>query len=132
MGAARHTTTQDACENGAGAYPRCFIKEARASAEAVAGDGSCKVLAPNQGTRNAADVKAARKHPQAETDYRKLDAFKAERPNSRATARQPLFSPLELHVLPKLGTSAGGRIVTKRYPRHLAPSWHTKAADRRQ
>jgi len=57
---------------------------------------------------------------------------KAGKPNSRRRKQARWFSPLELHVLPKLGKSGGGYCQKRYSAGHLGPILATPKRDRRQ
>ena len=112
-------------EMGLGAYPDVSLKEARASAEqwrTIVRQGLDPIKERERQRREAA------RNIHKLTDIA-LDAFesrKAELKGDGTAGRW--FSPLELHVLPKLGQVPVADIDQKDIRDTLAPIWHTKAA----
>ncbi len=112
-------------EMGLGAYPDVSLKEARVSAEqwrALVRQGLDPIKERERQRREAA------RNIHKLTDIA-LDAFesrKAELKGDGTAGRW--FSPLELHILPKLGQVPVADIDQKDIRDTLAPIWHTKAA----
>ncbi|HBM41287.1 MAG: integrase [Roseobacter sp.] len=112
-------------EMGLGPYPDVSLKEARASAEqwrTVVRQGLDPIKERERQRREAA------RNIHKLTDIA-LDAFesrKAELKGDGTAGRW--FSPLELHILPKLGQVPVADIDQKDIRDTLAPIWHTKAA----
>ena len=110
---------------GLGPYPDVSLKEARASAEqwrTVVRQGLDPIKERERQRREAA------RNIHKLTDIA-LDAFesrKAELKGDGTAGRW--FSPLELHILPKLGQVPVADIDQKDIRDTLAPIWHTKAA----
>lgn len=116
-------------EMGLGAYPEVSLKEARESAEAARGlvrRGLDPIKERERERREAArDIHLLKDIA--------LDAFesrKAELKGDGTAGRW--FSPLELHILPKLGKVPVADIDQKDIRDTLSPIWHTKAETARK
>jgi len=112
-------------EMGLGAYPDVSLKEARASAEqwrATVRQGLDPIKERERQRREAA------RNIHKLTDIA-LDAFESRKAELKGDGKAGRwFSPLELHVLPKLGQVPVADIDQKDIRDTLAPIWHTKAA----
>lgn len=111
-------------EMGLGAFPAVSLKDARSAAEqwrSVVRDGKDPIKERERARREAErDIHLLKDIA--------LDAFesrKAELKGDGVAGRW--FSPLELHVLPKLGKVPVSEIDQKDIRDTLAPIWHTKA-----
>lgn len=110
-------------EMGLGNYPAVSLKEARNAADywrSVVRDGrdpirerEKKLTESMRSTSTLEDVA--------------LEAFDAMKPNLKGDGKNGRwFSPVELHILPKLGKSPIVEIASKDIQSTLAPIWHTK------
>ncbi|SFO39298.1 Phage integrase family protein [Roseovarius lutimaris] len=112
-------------EMGLGAYPDRSLKEAREVADtwrAVARQGLDPIKERERQRREA----ARNIHMLADIALDAFESRKAELKGDGKAGRW--FSPLELHVLPKLGRVPVADIDQKDIRDTLAPIWHTKAA----
>jgi len=112
-------------EMGLGAYPEVSLKEARASAEhwrALVRQGLDPIKERERQRREA----ARNLHKLADVAMDAFESRKAELKSDGKAGRW--FSPLELHILPKLGEVPVVDINQKDIRDTLAPIWHTKAA----
>lgn len=112
-------------EMGLGAYPEVSLKEARASAEqwrTVVRQGLDPIKERERQRREA----ARNIHKLTEIALDAFESRKAELKGDGTAGRW--FSPLELHILPKLGQVPVADIDQKDIRDTLAPIWHTKAA----
>lgn len=112
-------------EMGLGAYPDVSLKEARASADqwrALVRQGLDPIKERERQRREAA------RNIHKLTDIA-LDAFESRKAELKGDGKAGRwFSPLELHILPKLGQVPVADIDQKDIRDTLAPIWHTKAA----
>ncbi len=112
-------------EMGLGAYPDVSLKEARGSAEqwrAMVRQGLDPIKERERQRRKAA------RNIHMLTDIA-LDAFESRKAELKGDGKAGRwFSPLELHILPKLGRVPVADIDQKDIRDTLAPIWHTKAA----
>jgi len=112
-------------EMGLGAYPDRSLKEAREVADtwrAVARQGLDPIKERERQRREA----ARNIHMLADIALDAFESRKAELKGDGKAGRW--FSPLELHILPKLGRVPVADIDQKDIRDTLAPIWHTKAA----
>jgi len=112
-------------EMGLGAYPDRSLKEVREVADtwrAVARQGLDPIKERERQRREA----ARNIHMLADIALDAFESRKAELKGDGKAGRW--FSPLELHVLPKLGRVPVADIDQKDIRDTLAPIWHTKAA----
>lgn len=111
-------------EMGLGAYPAVSLKAARGSAEkwrALVRDGLDPIKERERQRREAA------RNIHKLTDIA-LDAFESRKAELKGDGKAGRwFSPLELHVLPKLGQVPVADIDQKDIRDTLAPIWHSKA-----
>lgn len=110
-------------EMGLGALPAVSLKEARLEAckwRAVARQGKDPIKERERIRREAAKVD----HTLAIVAEEAFNARKAELKEDGKTGRW--FSPLELHVLPKLGNVPIEEIDQQDIKNTLAPIWHSK------
>lgn len=120
----RVTTHGRRREMGLGAYPDRSLKEAREVAEtwrAVARQGLDPIKERDRQRREA----ARNIHMLSDIALDAFDSRKAELKGDGKSGRW--FSPLELHVLPRLGKVPVADIDQKDIRDTLAPIWHTKA-----
>ena len=112
-------------EMGLGAYPDVSLKEARASAEqwrTMVRQGLDPIKERERQRREAA------RNIHKLTDIA-LDAFESRKAELKGDGEAGRwYSPLELHILPKLGKVPVADIDQKDIRDTLAPIWHTKAA----
>ncbi len=112
-------------EMGLGAYPDVSLKEARESAEqwrAMVRQGLDPIKERERQRRKAA------RSIHMLTDIA-LDAFESRKAELKGDGKAGRwFSPLELHILPKLGRVPVADIDQKDIRDTLAPIWHTKAS----
>ncbi len=111
-------------EMGLGAYPAVSIKEAREQAEkwrAVARQGKNPIRVREQERREAERAL----HILSDIALDAFESRKAELKGDGKAGRW--FSPLELHVLPKLGKVPVAEIDQRDIRDTLAPIWHEKA-----
>ncbi|MGJ8625276.1 MAG: tyrosine-type recombinase/integrase [Yoonia sp.] len=112
-------------EMGLGAFPDVSLKEARAMADQWRGmvrQGLDPIKERERQRREA----ASNIHMLADIALDAFESRKAELKGDGTAGRW--FSPLELHVLPKLGKVPVADIDQKDIRDTLAPIWHTKAA----
>ncbi|MBN9334907.1 integrase arm-type DNA-binding domain-containing protein [Devosia sp.] len=120
----RYTIHSRRHEMGLGAYPEVSLKDVRVAADqwrALVRDGKDPIKERDRARR------AAERDIHLLKDIA-LDAFesrKAELKGDGVAGRW--FTPLELHVLPKLGKMPVAEIDQKDIRDTLAPIWHTKA-----
>lgn len=110
-------------EMGLGSFTEVSLKEARSAAErwrAVLRDGKDPIKERNRQRREAAKAD----HTLATVAEEAFEARKAELKNDGKSGRW--FSPLELHVLPKLGKVPVEEIDQQDIKNALAPVWHSK------
>ncbi len=111
-------------EMGLGAYPSVSLKEARESAEkwrAVVRNGKDAIKERERQRR------VAERNMHILGDIA-LDAFESRKAELKGDGKAGRwFTPLELHVLPKLGCMPIGEIDQTDIRNTLAPIWHTKA-----
>jgi len=111
-------------EMGLGGYPAASLKQARETAEhwrAVSSTGNDPVKVRE---------KEARERAKADNTLRKIaeEAFEARKAELKGDGKAGRwFSPLELHVLPRLGRVPIEEIDARDIRDTLAPLWHTKA-----
>ena len=111
-------------EMGLGGYPAVSLKQARVSAErwrSVASTGQDPVKVRE---------KEARERAKADNTLRKMaeEAFEARKAELKGDGKAGRwFSPLELHVLPKLGRIPIEEIDARDIRDTLGPLWNTKA-----
>ncbi len=112
-------------EMGLGAYPDVSLKEARESADhwrRLVREGLDPIKERERQRREA----ARNIHKLADIA---LDAFESRKAELKGDGRAGRwFSPLELHILPKLGQVPVEDIDQRDIRDTLAPIWHTKAA----
>ena len=112
-------------EMGLGAYPDVSLKEAREVADkwrALVRQG----LDPIKERERQRRETARNIHKLADIALDAFESRKAELKGDGTAGRW--FSPLELHILPKLGQVPVADIDQKDIRDTLAPIWHTKAA----
>ncbi|MDF1669207.1 MAG: integrase arm-type DNA-binding domain-containing protein [Roseovarius sp.] len=112
-------------EMGLGAYPDVSLKEARESANqwrALVRQGLDPIKERERQRREA----ARNIHKLADIALDAFESRKAELKGDGKAGRW--FSPLELHILPKLGQVPVADIDQKDIRDTLAPIWHSKAA----
>ncbi|UWR32501.1 integrase arm-type DNA-binding domain-containing protein [Sulfitobacter sp. W027] len=112
-------------EMGLGAYPDVSLKEARESAEQwrrLVREGLDPIKERERQRREA----ARNIHKLADIALDAFESRKAELKGDGKAGRW--FSPLELHILPKLGQVPVADIDQRDIRDTLAPIWHTKAA----
>jgi integrase len=112
-------------EMGLGAYPDVSLKEAREVADkwrALVRQGLDPIKERERQRREA----ARNIHKLADIALDAFESRKAELKGDGTAGRW--FSPLELHILPKLGQVPVADIDQKDIRDTLAPIWHTKAA----
>ena len=111
-------------EMGLGRYPDVTLKAARQEAEkwqAVARDGKDAIKERERQRRDA------ERSMHLLRDIA-LDAFESRKAELKGDGKAGRwFSPLELHVLPKLGTMPVSQIDQRDIRDTLAPIWHDKA-----
>lgn len=116
-------------EMGLGAIPEVSLKEARETADkwrAVLRTGKDPIKTRDHEKREAA------RNLHLLADIAK-DAFESQKADLREDGKAGRwFSPLELHVLPKLGKVPVGEIDQRDIRDTLAPIWHTKAETARK
>ncbi|NND21424.1 MAG: integrase arm-type DNA-binding domain-containing protein [Silicimonas sp.] len=120
----RYTLYRRRHEMGLGSYPGVPLKEARKEAEKWRGV-----------VRNGLDAIKERERQRRESERNMhilndiaLDAFESRKADLKGDGKAGRwFSPLELHVLPKLGGMPVGQIDQRDIRDTLAPIWHTKA-----
>ncbi len=116
-------------EMGLGSYPEVSLKEARESAErwrAVVREGKDPIKERQRLHREAAKAD----HTLAKVAEEAYEARKAELKNDGKAGRW--FSPLALHVLPKLGKVPVEEIDQQDIKNTLAPIWHSKGETARK
>ncbi|MEI4473359.1 tyrosine-type recombinase/integrase [Frigidibacter sp. MR17.24] len=116
-------------EMGLGAYPAVSLAEARRKAE----EARSKVrdnLDPIKERERARREAARRLHLLKDVANDAFESRKAELKGDGAAGRW--FSPLQIHVLPKLGGIPVGEIDQQDIRDCLAPLWHTKAETARK
>ena len=111
-------------EMGLGPYPRVTLKEARQEAEKwrkIAQQGMDPIK------QREAEHRKAQRNLHVLRDVA-LDAFESRKAELKGDGKAGRwFSPLELHVLPKLGKVPVAEIDQTDIRNTLAPIWHTKA-----
>jgi integrase len=111
-------------EMGLGAYPKVSLRDARLNAEkwrSIARDGQDPIKAREKEKRDAA------RNMHLLSDIA-LDAFESRKAELKGDGKAGRwFSPLELHVLPKLGKTPVSEIDQRDIRDTLAPIWHDKA-----
>lgn len=116
-------------EMGLGSYPDVSLKEARESAEqwrALVRQGLDPIKERERQRRDAA------RNIHKLTDI-SLDAFESRKAELKGDGKAGRwFSPLELHILPKLGQVPVSDIDQKDIRDTLAPIWHIKAETARK
>jgi integrase len=116
-------------EMGLGAYPRVSLKEARLEADKwrrVSQQGKDPIK-----QRQAAQ-RAAERNMHLLSDIA-LDAFESRKAELKGDGKAGRwFSPLELHILPKLGKLPVSEIDQRDIRDTLAPIWHVKAETARK
>ncbi|MBF9057943.1 integrase arm-type DNA-binding domain-containing protein [Rhodobacterales bacterium HKCCSP123] len=116
-------------EMGLGRFPDVSLKEARQSAEewrGVVRQGK-DAIKERERLRQAAERNAHLLHDIA------LDAFESRKAELKGDGKAGRwFSPLELHVLPKLGRMPVSEIDQRDIRDTLAPIWHDKAETARK
>jgi len=120
----RYTSFGKRHEMGLGSYPAVTLKEARQQAEqwqAVVRDGKDAI---KERTRQRRDAQR-NMHILADIARDAFESRKAELKGDGKAGRW--FSPLELHVLPKLGKMPVSLIDQRDVRDTLAPIWHDKA-----
>ncbi|MCV2870219.1 integrase arm-type DNA-binding domain-containing protein [Defluviimonas sp. WL0002] len=120
----RYTLHDRRPEMGLGKYPEVGLAEARESVakwRAVLRDGQDPIKVRNRQKREAARADNTLSTVAREA----FEARKAELKDDGKAGRW--FSPLEMHVLPKLGTVPIEEIDQNDLKRVLAPIWHDKA-----
>lgn len=109
---------------GLGAYPAVSLRDAREAAE--------KWRAVNRTGKNPIKERERAKREAARNIHMladiALDAFESRKAELKGDGKaERWFSPLELHVLPKLGKVPVAEIDQKDIRDTLAPIWHEKA-----
>jgi integrase len=120
----RYTLFSRRHEMGLGAFPEVSLKEARQEAEKWRGV-----------VRSGKDAIKERERQRREAERNMhllrdiaIDAFESRKAELKGDGKAGRwFSPLELHVLPKLGGMPVGQIDQRDIRDTLAPIWHTKA-----
>ena len=111
-------------EMGLGSFPAVSLKAARLEAEkwqAIVRDGK-DAIKERERERRAAELNLHILKDIAE------DAFESRKAELKGDGKAGRwFSPLELHVLPKLGKTPVSQIDQRDIRDTLAPIWHTKA-----
>lgn len=120
----RYTIFGKRREMGLGAYPSVTLREARKEAErwqAVVREGKDAIKERERQRRDAErNIRILRDIA--------LDAFESRKAELKADGKAGRwFSPLELHVLPKLGKMPVSQIDQRDVRDTLAPIWHKKA-----
>lgn len=116
-------------EMGLGAYPDVSLKEARGAADAARAV-VCKGQDPIKERERARRAAARNIHMLADIA---LDAFESRKAQLKGDGKAGRwYSPLELHVLPKLGKVPVADIDQKDIRDTLAPIWHSKAVTARK
>lgn len=116
-------------EMGLGSVPAVSLKEARKAADhwrAVLRDGKDPIKERERQRREA----KKNDHTLTTISGEAFEARKAELKNDGKSARW--FSPLELHILPKLGKVPVEEIDQQDIKSALAPIWHTKGETARK
>ena len=111
-------------EMGLGGYPAVSLKQARVSAERWR-----SVVSTGQDPVKVRE-KEARERAKADNTLRRIaeEAFEARKAELKGDGKAGRwFSPLELHVLPKLGRVPIEEIDARDIRDTLGPLWHTKA-----
>lgn len=112
-------------EMGLGPYPRTSLKEARQEADKwrrVSKQG----LDPIK--QRQSDIRAAERNMHLLSDVAR-DAFESRKAELKGEGKAGRwFSPLELHILPKLGKVPVSEIDQRDIRDTLAPIWHEKAS----
>lgn len=120
----RYTMHGKRREMGLGPFPDVSLRDARLMAEehrAAVRSGTDPIRA------RQAERQEARKNLHTLRDIA-LDAFESRKADLKGDGKAGRwFSPLELHVLPKLGTIPVAEITQVDIRNVLAPIWHTKA-----
>lgn len=116
-------------EMGLGAYPDVSLKEARGAADAARAV-VCKGQDPIKERERARRAAARNIHMLADIALDAFESRKAELKGDGKAGRW--YSPLELHVLPKLGKVPVADIDQKDIRDTLAPIWHSKAVTARK
>lgn len=120
----RYTIYGKRHEMGLGPYPKVTLKEARNAAlgwQAVVRDGKDAIKERERQRREA----ERNQHLLREIA---LDAFESRKADLKGDGKAGRwFTPLELHVLPKLGAMPVTEIDQRDIRDTLAPIWHTKA-----
>ncbi len=120
----RYTIFSRRHEMGLGAFPEVSLKEARVEAErwrAVVRSGTDAIKERERLRREA------EQNLHVLRDIA-LDAFESRKAELKGDGKAGRwFSPLELHVLPKLGSMPVSQIDQRDIRDTLAPIWHTKA-----
>lgn len=116
-------------EMGLGAYPDVSLKEAREAANAARAVVR-KGLDPIKERERARRAAARNIHMLADIALDAFESRKAELKGDGKAGRW--YSPLELHVLPKLGKVPVADIDQKDIRDALAPIWHSKAVTARK
>ena len=111
-------------EMGLGAFPEVSLKEARGSAEQWRGMVR-KGLDPIKERERQKREAARNMHLLRDIALDAFESRKAELKGDGKAGRW--FSPLELHILPKLGKVPVSDIDQRDIRETLAPIWHTKA-----
>jgi len=120
----RYTLFSVRHEMGLGAYPEVTLREARQEAEkwqGVVRQGKDAIKERERGRRTA----QRNLHVLREVALDAFESRKAELKGDGKAGRW--FSPLELHVLPRLGKTPVSQIDQRDIRDTLAPIWHTKA-----
>ncbi|MEO0542898.1 MAG: integrase arm-type DNA-binding domain-containing protein [Pseudomonadota bacterium] len=116
-------------EMGLGAFPSVSLKEAREAAEhwrAIARQGTDPVR--ERQSQRALDARTT--HTLSSVALEAFEARKAELKGDGKAGRW--FTPLKLHVLPKLGSTPIEDINQQDIKDVLAPIWHSKAETARK
>lgn len=116
-------------EMGLGAYPDVSLKEAREAADAARAIVR-KRLDPIKERERARRAAARNIHMLGDIALDAFESRKAELKGDGKAGRW--YSPLELHVLPKLGKVPVADIDQKDIRDTLAPIWHSKAVTARK
>jgi len=111
-------------EMGLGGLHKVSLKHARQLAEAA----RLKILDGVDPIRERQRLKHEALKPDHEFERLALEAFEAKKAELKGEGKNGRwFTPLELHVLPKLGSIPIEELAPKDVRDCLAPIWHTKA-----
>ena len=120
----RHTSSGRRHEMGLGSYPRITLKDARQDADksqSVVWEGKDAIKERERLAREA------ERNLNVLRDVA-LDAFESRKAELKGDGKAGRgFSPLEIHILPKLGKMPVSQIDQRDIRNTLAPIWHGKA-----